>query len=496
MSAAADLSYELAQEYGVVVLADEGATLVAATAPHMTLATLAAARERLGKPLRTQAVSADEFVLSLRRAYIGASRSEKRVDPPVAIASSGTMQGATRDTVNVEDLLAQASASDAPAVRLLADLLREALASGASDIHIDATERGARIRFRIDGVLRDVSEIDGTMHAALIARCKVMATLDIAERRLPQDGRLQVMIAGRKVDVRVATLPTQHGERAVLRLLDTAAAALDFKALGMGEDIQHALRNAVRTPNGLVLVTGPTGSGKTTTLYAAVAELDRAKLNVVSVEDPIEYALDRVAQTQVNPRIELTFARALRSILRHDPDVIIVGEIRDKETAEIAIQASLTGHLVLASLHTNSAGSAIARLVDMGVEPYLLASCLRGVLAQRLVRRLCGKCRVSAAPNDAERALMQANGIANVSQLYAPRGCDACGDQGYRGRFGLYRWLPVDAEMSTAIHARASDATLESLATKAGFAPMAAGAGAPLREGATSLAEVLRVVSA
>jgi general secretion pathway protein E len=295
MSAAAGLSYELAQEYGVVVLADDGAALVAATAPHMTLATLAAARERLGKPLRTQAVSADEFVLSLRRAYTGAGRSDRRADAPAA-AANGAAQPASRDTVNVEDLLAQASASDAPAVRLLADLLREALASGASDIHIDATERGARIRFRIDGVLRDVSEIDATMHAALIARCKVMATLDIAERRLPQDGRLQVMIAGRKVDVRVATLPTQHGERAVLRLLDTAAAALDFTALGMGEDIQHALRNAVRMPNGLVLVTGPTGSGKTTTLYAAVTELDRAKLNVVSVEDPTEYALDRVAQ--------------------------------------------------------------------------------------------------------------------------------------------------------------------------------------------------------
>jgi general secretion pathway protein E len=491
MSEASRLSYELAQEYGVVVVADEGATWVAATAPHMTLATLAAARERLGKPLRTQPVSADEFVLRLRRVYSGSSRA-----PASASGAPEAEVSALRDTVNVEDLLAQTSASDAPAVRLLADLLREALASGASDIHIDATDRGARVRFRVDGVLRDAADLDATMHAALIARCKVMATLDIAERRLPQDGRLQVMIAGRKVDVRVATLPTQHGERAVLRLLDTAAAALDFTRLGMGEAIQLALRDAVRMPNGLVLVTGPTGSGKTTTLYAAVSELDRAKLNVVSVEDPIEYALDRVAQTQVNPRIELTFARALRSILRHDPDVIIVGEIRDKETAEIAIQSSLTGHLVLASLHTNSAGSAITRLVDMGVEPYLLASCLRGVLAQRLVRRLCEKCHVSTAATNAERALMRANGIDGVDALFAPRGCDACTDQGYRGRFGLYRWLPVDSETSAAIHARASDQALEALATKAGFAPMAAGAAAHLREGTTSLSEVLRVVSA
>ncbi|MGL4230021.1 MAG: GspE/PulE family protein [Casimicrobium sp.] len=428
--------------------------------------------------------------MRLRAAYSGAQRAENPQSTNVAVAS------ASRSVVDTEDLLTQASAADAPAVRLLADLLREALAQGASDIHIDATETGARIRFRTDGVLRDVETIDANLHAGLIARCKVMATLDIAERRLPQDGRLQVLIAGRKVDVRVATLPTQHGERAVLRLLDTAAAALDFTALGMPSETQTALRNAVRMPNGLVLVTGPTGSGKTTTLYAAVSELDRSKLNVVSVEDPVEYALDRVAQTQVNPRIELTFARALRSILRHDPDVIIVGEIRDRETADIAIQAALTGHLVLASLHTNSAGAAVTRLVEMGVEPYLLASCLRGVLAQRLVRRLCAKCRVAAAPSAEEAALMQRNGITNVRELYTPHGCDACGGQGYRGRFGLYRWLPVNAAMSKAIHERAKDSELEALASESGFASMAAAAGPSLARGDTSLSEVLRVVSA
>jgi general secretion pathway protein E len=483
------LPFELAQEYGVVIVADEGATLLAATAPHMTLATLAAVRERVGKPLRTQPLGADQFAMKLREIYSGANR----IESAKAVAAP---EASSRNVIDADDLLAQSSAADAPAVRLLADLLREALAQCASDIHIDATEQGARVRFRIDGVLRDVDEIDATMHAALVARCKVMATLDIAERRLPQDGRLQVMIAGRRVDVRVATLPTQHGERAVMRLLDTAAAALDFTTLGMPPNIQTALRDAVRMPNGLVLVTGPTGSGKTTTLYAAVAELDRAKLNVVSVEDPIEYALDRVAQTQVNPRIELTFARALRSILRHDPDVIIVGEIRDKETADIAIQASLTGHLVLASLHTNSAGSAVTRLIEMGVEPYLLASCLRGVLAQRLVRRLCPKCRVSTAVSPEEKSILNRLGVANLASLYTAKGCDACSDQGYRGRFGLYRWLPVSAQMSKAIHDRASDDALEALATGAGFSTMAAGAEIALRDGATSLSEVLRVVNA
>ncbi|TAG67411.1 MAG: type II/IV secretion system protein, partial [Burkholderiales bacterium] len=324
---------------------------------------------------------------------------------------------------------------------------------------------------------------------------KVMATLDIAERRLPQDGRLQVLIAGRKVDVRVATLPTQHGERAVLRLLDTAAAKLDLAALGMPVAEQTALQNAVKMPNGLVLVTGPTGSGKTTTLYAAVSELDRQSTNVVSVEDPIEYALDRVAQTQVNTRIDLTFARALRSILRHDPDVIIVGEIRDRETAEIAIQASLTGHLVLASLHTNSAGAAVTRLVDMGVEPYLLASSLRGVLAQRLVRELCPHCSTAHAVTPDEASLLHRYAITGVTTLHAANGCEHCNNTGYRGRFGLYRWLPASAAISQSIHARATDEALEIQASREGFVTMAANAAAHLQSGKTSLTEVLRVVN-
>ncbi len=485
---APQLPFELAQEYGIVVVADEGASLFANTAPHMTLATLAAARAQLGRPLRTQSVTTDEFALALRAAFSGSARND-------ATKPSGPNRAAEVGAFS-DDLLAQAERDDAPAVRLLADLLRNALAERASDIHIDATEQGARIRFRIDGVLRDVETIDSALHAALIARCKVMATLDIAERRLPQDGRLQVTIAGRKVDVRVATLPTQYGERAVLRLLDTAAAALNFSALGMPQNIQEAFRSAVRMPNGLVLVTGPTGSGKTTTLYAAVSELDRARLNVVSVEDPVEYALDRVAQTQVNPRIELTFARALRSILRHDPDVIIVGEIRDRETADIAVQAALTGHLVIASLHTNSAGAAVTRLMEMGVEPYLLASCLRGVLAQRLVRRLDASKSVCAAPSIAERELLERYAIGDVVQLFAPSEAASGDVEGYRGRFGLYRWLPVTNEIAKAIHTRVADDALEQLAVESGWSSMAANARQSLQSGDTSLAEVLRVVSA
>ena len=483
------LPYELAQEFGIVALAEEGGAIAVATAPHMTVATLSAARQRLGKPLRTRAVDAEQFRALLTTAYSSVVSSAK---------SATTVQSAT--TVAPEsrpaDLLATVTGDEtSPAVRIVNELLRDALARGASDIHLDATEAGGRVRCRVDGVLGDVRDTDAATHAAMIARCKVLATLDIAERRMPQDGRIQVVVAGHKVDVRIATLPTQHGERAVLRLLDTSAARLDLSALGLSDGTLAALRGAARMPHGLILVTGPTGSGKTTTLYAAVSELDRERLNVVSVEDPVEYALDRVAQTQVNPRIELTFARALRSILRHDPDVIIVGEIRDRETAEIAIQASLTGHLVLASLHTNTAGAAITRLVDMGVEPFLLASSLRGVLAQRLVRCLCVHCRVARPTSSAEATLLSGHGISGVTEHYEAGGCDHCNHTGYRGRMGLYRWLPVTADIAQLIHARVPDTTLEAAATAVGWHALATDATRHLQSGATSVSEVLRVVA-
>ena len=489
MNITQQLPYELAQEFGIVALAEEGGAIAVATAPHMTVATLSAARQRLGKPLRTRSVDAEQFRALLTTAY-------SSVVPTSKLSNASKSSDTVVPEAQHADLLSTVTGDEtSPAVRIVNELLREALARGASDIHLDATEQGGRVRCRVDGVLGDMRDTDAATHAAMIARCKVLATLDIAERRMPQDGRIQVVVAGHKVDVRIATLPTQHGERAVLRLLDTSAARLDLSSLGLGDATLTALRAAVRMPHGLVLVTGPTGSGKTTTLYAAVSELDRERLNVVSVEDPVEYALDRVAQTQVNPRIELTFARALRSILRHDPDVIIVGEIRDRETAEIAIQASLTGHLVLASLHTNTAGAAITRLVDMGVEPFLLASSLRGVLAQRLVRRLCVHCRVPHPTTEAETALLAGHGISGIAQLYEAAGCDPCNHTGYRGRMGLYRWLPVTSAIAQAIHARVPDTTLEASATSAGWPALATDATRHLQSGATSASEVLRVVT-
>jgi general secretion pathway protein E len=492
MSLTTLISFELAQEFGVVPLADEGVAISVATAPHMSVAALSAVRQRLGKPLRTQPVNAERFREMLTQAY--ATHSVLQTTTVATVAS-----GFDASAVEVDLLSSIDNDNDSPAVRIVSELLREALARGASDIHLDPTALGGRVRFRVDGVLKDARDTDSATHAALAARCKVMATLDIAERRLPQDGRLQVTIAGHRVDVRVATLPTQYGERVVLRLLDTSSARLDLALLGLQAATLDALRAAVRMPHGLVLVTGPTGSGKTTTLYAAVAELDRERLNVVSVEDPVEYALDRVAQTQVNPRIELTFARALRSILRHDPDVIIVGEIRDRETAEIAIQASLTGHLVLASLHTNTAGAAITRLTDMGVEPYLLASSLRGVLAQRLVRKLCVTCRTNRLATAEEGATLARHNVLpapGIAALFDAVGCAACSGTGYRGRVGLYRWMPLSAEIARAVHSHVADTELEALAIDAGWPAIASDAARYLADGTTSLSEVLRVVTA
>jgi general secretion pathway protein E len=360
-------------------------------------------------------------------------------------------------------------------------------------VHFEPYEARSVVRFRVDGVLRDVVEPPRALHAALVSRVKIMASLDIAEKRLPQDGRIALKLAGRSVDVRVSTLPTGPGERVVLRLLDQDAARLDLATLGMSAPTLDAVDRLIREPHGIVLVTGPTGSGKTTTLYAALSRLPRGSVNLMTVEDPIEYALDGVAQTQVNPRIELTFARALRSILRQDPDVVMIGEIRDLETAQIAVQASLTGHLVLATLHTNDAASAVTRLADMGVEPYLVASSLLGVLAQRLVRTLCPECREPVAATPAERELLGRMGLPSLATLHAPKGCASCRDSGYRGRTGIYELMIAGEALRRRIHDRASEAELRDAALAAGMTALRADGARWLADGTTSLAELVRV---
>jgi len=350
---------------------------------------------------------------------------------------------------------------------MLNALLTQAARDGASDIHIEPYERHSSVRFRVDGALREVVQPNRALHAALISRLKIMAELDISEKRLPQDGRISLRIGTRAVDVRVSTLPSSHGERAVLRLLDKSDSKLNLEAVGMQGDSLTRLKKLVSQPHGIILVTGPTGSGKTTTLYAALSQLDAAHSNIMTVEDPIEYELPGVGQTQVNAKIDLTFAKALRAILRQDPDVIMIGEIRDFETAQIAIQASLTGHLVLATLHTNDAASAVNRLIDMGVEPFLLSSSLLGVLAQRLVRKLCLHCQGA--------------------------GCDACGQTGYQGRTGVFELLVTDDAIRAQIHHRASEADIRAAAIKAGMRLMRDDGERLVLTGITSQEELIRV---
>jgi general secretion pathway protein E len=379
-----------------------------------------------------------------------------------------------QDLPAVEDLLE--ASNDAPIIRMLNALLTQAAKDGASDIHIEPYERSSSVRFRVDGTLREVVQPNRALHAALISRLKIMAELDIAEKRLPQDGRISLRIGGRAIDVRVSTLPSAHGERAVLRLLDKSESKFTLEALGMSGDVLTSFDKLVRQPHGIVLVTGPTGSGKTTTLYASLGRLETSTTNILTVEDPIEYELPGIGQTQVHPKIDLTFAKALRAILRQDPDVIMIGEIRDFETAQIAIQASLTGHLVLATLHTNDAPSAVTRLTDMGVEPFLLSSSLLGVLAQRLVRKLCPACKRE-----------------DTRGRWHPVGCPLCSNTGYKGRTGVYELMVADEKVSALIHSRAAESQLFVAAEAAGLRSMRDDGERLVREGVTSPEEVMRV---
>jgi general secretion pathway protein E len=374
----------------------------------------------------------------------------------------------------VEDLLE--AADDAPIIRMLNALLTQAAKDGASDIHIEPYERRSSVRFRVDGTLREVVQPNKALHAALISRLKIMAELDIAEKRMPQDGRISLRIGGRAIDVRVSTLPSSHGERAVLRLLDKAESRFTLEGLGMDGEVLERYSRLIQQPHGIVLVTGPTGSGKTTTLYASLGQVDTATTNVLTVEDPVEYELAGIGQTQVNAKIELTFAKALRAILRQDPDVIMIGEIRDYETAQIAIQASLTGHLVLATIHTNDAPSCVTRLIDMGVEPYLLSSSLLGALAQRLVRKLCSVCR----RQDSEGR-------------WHPVGCVLCSGTGYKGRTGVYELMVVDENVKELVHNRASEQDLAAAARAAGLKSMREDGDRLVGQGLTSAEEVIRV---
>ena len=389
----------------------------------------------------------------------------------------------TEDLLDAED--------DAPIIKLINALLTEAIKESASDIHIETFEKTLSVRFRVDGVLREVLQPKRKLAPLLVSRIKVMGKLDIAEKRVPQDGRIALRIANRAVDVRVSTMPSSHGERVVLRLLDKEAGRLDFSHLGMEKKTMQLTSDLLHKPHGIILVTGPTGSGKTTTLYAGLSLLNNSTRNILTVEDPIEYLIDGIGQTQVNPKVDMTFARGLRAILRQDPDVVMVGEIRDLETAQIAVQASLTGHLVLSTLHTNTAVGAVTRMQDMGIEPFLLSSSLLGVIAQRLVRRLCQECKQSSIASEKECELMGFD-LNNPPMIYHPVGCESCNFHGYKGRQGIYELLLIDEQMRTMIHNNNSEQEMEHHARKATPGIRADGR-ARVLEGSTTVEEVLRV---
>ena len=486
---AARIPYAFAKAHGVLAAGTDGDALVVLLRPDATPEGVAELTRVLQRPLVTRAVEPDEFARELARAYNQAAPEAASL--AVDLARETDLARLMQDLPATEDLLD--STTQAPVIRMINALLLQALRERASDLHFEPYEGRAVVRFRIDGVLRDVIEPPRALHAALVSRLKIMASLDIAERRLPQDGRITLKLGDRQVDVRVSTLPTGPGERVVLRLLDKEAARLDLTALGMAEDTRAAVDRLIREPHGIVLVTGPTGSGKTTTLYAALSRLPRGSVNMMTVEDPIEYALDGVAQTQVNPRIELDFARTLRAILRQDPDVIMIGEIRDLETAQIAVQASLTGHLVLATLHTNDAASAVTRLADMGVETYLLASSLLGVLAQRLVRTLCPACRTAQAPSEGEGKLLAELGLPATQPVWTAAGCPECNRTGFRGRTGVYELIVVDDALRRHVHDGADELALRGAAARAGMRSLRADGARWIAEGTTSLAELVRV---
>ncbi|RBP51361.1 type II secretion system ATPase GspE [Arenicella xantha] len=487
-NSAALIPYAYAKKHNVLVnMSDDGVALVTCVQTPK-LAVLSELKRRLNARLTLNKVIASEFDVQLRSIYdTGGSRATKLMDD---MGDDLDLERLAEEMPQTTDLLE--ADDDAPIIRLINALLTQAIRENASDIHLEAFEESSVVRFRVDGVLRDILSPRREMHSALVSRIKVMSKLDIAEKRLPQDGRMSLRVAEHPVDVRVSTLPTQHGERVVLRLLDKQSARLDLEKLGMPKDILLTFEDLIRKPNGILLVTGPTGSGKTTTLYSGLHRLDRKRLNILTVEDPVEYDLDGVGQTQMNSKIGLTFAGGLRSILRQDPDVVLVGEIRDLETAEISVQASLTGHLVLSTLHTNTAVGAVTRLVDMGVEPFLIASSLVGVLAQRLVRRLCPDCKQPHEPDSAECELLGIDDSTQGVTLFKPQGCPKCEQIGYRGRLGIYELVEMNEGMRRLIHDQASEDILSKHARKTSRSLMHNGFDRVL-QGETTVDEVFRV---
>lgn len=466
----------------VLPLSIQGNCLQLAVLDALDLFTPAAIAAKTGLQVSCQIARRGEFMAAFERLYGKTEKPEGQDDFPAM-----SDHALTSDIERLRD-----QASDAPVVRVVNNLIDRAIEIGASDLHIAATRAGTRVRYRIDGVLRDAAPPPAEFHAAIVSRLKIMAGLDIAERRLPQDGRIRTAWRGREVDLRLATMPHMNGEGAVLRVLDRSAVALDFEALGFSPPAIESIRSVLKHPHGIFLVTGPTGSGKTTTLYATLQMIADPERNIITVEDPIEYQLEGVNQIQVNRKIGLDFASTLRAVLRQDPDVIMVGEIRDRETAAVANQAALTGHLVLATIHTNTAVAALPRLIDMGIEPYLLASTIRGSMAQRLVRRLCPHCKEPGGVEPWQRPIWKHHS-AGPQSCYRGIGCEACQHTGYAGRLALSEIVIMCDEIREGLLDKADENRLAASARSAGMRSLLDDGLSKVASGLTSMEEVLRV---
>jgi general secretion pathway protein E len=450
------IPYSYAKQHQVCIYGVDNDIVLVAVVNKLQPLVISEIKRKLNAPIRIYKLDIIYFDQLLSEAY--------------SSANAASVVGDIQDDIDISDLIHNLprsadlleSENDAPVIKIINAFLTQAVKEDASDIHLDAYERKSIVRFRRDGMLRNIVDLNPGLHAALVSRVKIMAHLDIAEKRLPQDGRIPLRLAGREVDIRISTIPTGHGERVVMRLLDKNKERLQLEILGMDTHTLHRIDKLIHRPHGIFLVTGPTGSGKSTTLYAALSRLDNTTLNIMTVEDPIEYDITGISQTQVNAKIDMTFARALRAILRQDPDVVMIGEIRDLETAQIAVQASLTGHLVLATLHTNTAASAITRLIDMGVESFLLSSTVIGILAQRLIRLLCPLCKTESQVINNE--MRREYHIPKDVKVYTAVGCDSCSNTGYKGRTGIHELLTVDAEIQRMIHVAASETEIEKYA--------------------------------
>lgn len=476
----------VARRYGAIAVSQEGNKLYVAMSDPLNVFAIDDLKMITGMEIEPLLALEDEINQAINRYYrLEESVSQVLGDIAADDRVSESDYKQLQDIENIED--------DAPIIRLVNTIISRAVRERASDIHIEPMENNLRVRFRIDGVLHEVMSLPRNAQNAVISRVKIMANMDIAEHRLPQDGRIEVSAGGRNVDLRVSVLPTIFGEKVVIRILDKSNFILQLPELGFSDDVRAQIERLIKKPNGMLLVTGPTGSGKTTTLYALLSRLNRPEENIITVEDPVEYRLDGINQVQVNPKIGLTFAEGLRAILRQDPNIIMVGEIRDRETADIAVRAALTGHLVLSTLHTNDAAGALARLVDMGVEPFLIASSVLAVTAQRLVRKICPNCKepYRPGPDDPVRLLLNLPPDENIT-LYRGRGCGQCNNTGYYGRVAIHELMLMNGEIRRLVNQRASRDEIKEAAIRSGMRTLFQDGVRRVMAGETTVEEILK----